>query len=306
MAIKKQICSLLFILGTTTAGISQEILTVQEAVKIALENNYQIKTARNELAIDSLGATLGHAGILPRVGANLSDNNSIQHLSQTRSNGTFLEEDNVKNSNFNYGVDLQWTVFDGLRMFANHEQLKANQKLGEAALKQAILASVGEVLITYYDLVQQHQQLEALDSTLIISHQRVELAQNRFTIGKASKLEVLNAQVDLNTDQTLMQRQQERYKNTKIRLNQQLARDLKLEFSVIPEIFVDRDLHLEELEERVARENPQLEAERINKRISELELKQIKAARYPTVFVNSGYNIGSSESGLGFATTSES
>jgi len=306
MAIKKQICSLLFILGTTTAGISQEILTVQEAVKIALENNYQIKTARNELAIDSLGATLGHAGILPRLGANLSDNNSIQHLSQTRSNGTFLEENNVKNSNFNYGVDLEWTVFDGLRMFANHEQLKENQKLGESELKQAILASVGEVMITYYDLVQQHQQLEALDSTLIISHQRVELAQNRFTIGKASKLEVLNAQVDLNTDQTLMQRQQELHKNTKIRLNQQLARDLKLDFSVIPEIFVDRNLQLEELEERVAQENPQLEAERINKRISELELKQIKAARYPTIFVNSGYNIGSSESGLGFATTSES
>src|SRR5690606_14032874 len=125
-------------------------------------------------------------------------------------------------------------------------------------------------------------------------------------IGKASKLEVLNAQVDLNTDQTLMQRQQELHKNTKIRLNQQLARDLKLDFSVIPEIFVDRNLQLEELEERVAQENPQLEAERINKRISELELKQIKAARYPTIFVNSGYNIGSSESGLGFATTSES
>lgn len=306
MAFKKQICSLLFIFGGVVPGISQEVLTVQEAVKIALENNYQIKTARNELGIDSLAATPGQAGMLPSIGANLTDNNSIQHLSQTRSNGTFLEEDNVKNSNFSYGVDLQWTVFDGLRMFANHQQLKETQKLGEAELKQAILASVGEVLITYYDLVQQRQQLEALDSTLIISHQRVELAQNRFTIGKASKLEVLNAQVDLNTDQTLMQRQQERYKNTKIQLNRQLARDLKLDFSVIPEIFVDRSLKLEELEERVARENPQLEAQRINKRISELELKQIKAARYPTLYVNSGYNIGSSESGLGFATTSES
>lgn len=287
-------------------GVAQEILTVREAVEIALENNYNIKTARNELRIDSLGTSPGQAGMLPRVTASLSDNNSIQNLSQTRSNGTFLEEDNVRNSSFGYGVDLQWTVFDGLRMFANHQQLKETQKLGEAELKQAILSSVGEVLITYYDLVQQRQQLEALDSTLIISRQRVELAKNRFTIGKASKLEVLNAQVDLNTDQTLMQRQQELYKNTKIQLNEQLGRDLKLDFKVIPEIFVDENLKLGELEERVVEENPQLLAQRINKRISELELKQIKAARYPSVFVSSGYNINSSESALGFATSSES
>jgi outer membrane protein TolC len=58
-----------------------------------------------------------------------------------------------------------------------------------------------------YDLVQQQQQLAALDTTIVISNQRLTLAQNRFTIGKASKLEVLNAQVDLNTDQVALLRQ---------------------------------------------------------------------------------------------------
>jgi hypothetical protein len=37
--------------------------------------------------------------------------------------------------------------------------------------------------------VQQQQQLNALDSTIVISNQRLTLAQNRF-IGKASKLAV--------------------------------------------------------------------------------------------------------------------
>jgi outer membrane protein TolC len=55
----------------------------------------------------------------------------------------------------------------------------------------------------YYDLVQQ--QLAALDTTIVISNQR--LSTKRFTIGKASKLEVLNAQVDLNTDQVALLRQ---------------------------------------------------------------------------------------------------
>lgn len=296
---------LLFAFGGIVLGQSQEILTVEETIKIALENNYQIKTARNDLEIAELGSTPGQAGMLPQVAANITEDRSVQNITQVRSNGDQIVMDNAKNYGLNYGVALEWTVFDGLRMFANREQLKENENLGEAELKQTILDKVGEVMTTYYDLVQQQQQLSALDSTLTISVQRVELAQNRFTIGKASKLEVLNAQVDLNTDRTLMQRQMETYTNTKILLNEQLARDIKIDFKVIPEIFVDQNLDLEELEAKVAVENPILEAEKINKRISELQLKQIKASRYPRVYVVSGYNVRNTENSVGFTTSSD-
>ena len=296
------VCGCCFL--TFNLGLAQEVLTVERAVQTALENNYQIRMATNELIIDEISVSPGNAGILPTIGASINDNNSRQYLSQTRSDGTNVERDDAKNNNLNYGVALDWTLFDGLRMFANYEQLKETQKLGEAELKQVILTKVGEVMITYYDLVLQQQQLSALDSTIIISQQRVELAQNRFTIGKASKLEVLNAQVDLNTDQTLMQRQKERFANNKVLLNEQMARDLKIDFEVASEIFVDQGLSLPELEILVTNENPQLQAEMINKKISELELQQIKAARYPTIFATTGYNFGRTESSLGFTTSS--
>lgn len=296
---------LLFLFAATCVN-AQEILTVEEAVRIALENNYQITTAANELQIDEVSVSPGLAGMLPQLGARITDNNSIQYLSQTRLDGTEVELDNARNNSLNYGLVMDWTLFDGFRMFANYEQLKETKKLGEAELKQVILNEVATLMITYYDLVQQQQQLAALDSTILISQQRVELAQNRFSIGKASKLEVLNAQVDLNTDQTLLQRQKELYANTKIQLNEQLPRDLKTDFKVVPEIFVDENLKLEELENLVASENPQLQAEVINKRIRELELRQIRALRYPSIVATTGYNFGSTESSLGFITSSNS
>jgi len=299
--------TILFVfLSLTNLINAQDILTVEEAVQIALENNYQIKIAANELQIDEVSVSVGNAGMLPQVGLNLMDNNSVQYLSQTRSDGSVVERDNAKNNSLNYGIAMDWTLFDGLRMFADYEQLKETQKLGEAQLKQVILNRVGEVMITYFDLVQQKQQLTALDSTIIISEQRVDLAHNRFTIGKASKLEVLNAQVDLNTDETLMQRQKELYVNTKVQLNEYLARDLKMDFEVVHEIFVDQALQLPELETLVEKENPTLQVEQINKRISELELKQTKALRYPTIFASTGYNFGRTESSLGFTTNSNS
>ena len=285
---------------------AQEVLTLESAVKIALENNYEIKIATNNLIIQKTNVAIGNAGMLPTVTANVFDNNSIQNSSQTRQDGTKNELDNAKNNNLTYGVGLDWTIFDGLRMFARMDQLKELQKLGEAQLKLTVITRISDVNAAYYDLVQQQQQLAALDTTIVISNQRLTLAQNRFTIGKASKLELLNAQVDMNTDQVALLRQKELYSNSKILLNQLLARDVARDFKVIDVLKVDSLLLLPELKVLAEKQNPQLEAQIINKRVAELELKQIKAARYPTVRVNTAYNFSESQSSLGFVAQSQS
>ena len=295
-----------FLLFGVVTSNAQEILTLENAVKIALENNYEIKIATNTLSIEKTNVAIGNAGMLPTVTATVLDNNSIQNSSQTRQDGTKTELDNAKNNSLTYGVGLDWTVFDGMRMFARLDQLKELQKLGEAQLKLTVITRISDVNAAYYDLVQQQQQLGALDTTIVISNQRLTLAQNRFTIGKASKLEVLNAQVDLNTDQVALLRQKELYANSKILLNQLMARDVATDFKVIDELEVDALLLLPELKALAEKQNPQLEAQIINKRVAELELKQIKAARYPTVRVNTAYNFSESQSSLGFVAQSQS
>lgn len=298
--------SLILILFCAATTNAQELLTLESAVNIALENNYEIKIATNNLAIQKTNVAIGNAGMLPAVSASVVDNNSIQNSSQTRQDGTENELDNAKNNNLTYGVGLDWTIFDGLSMFARMDQLKELQKLGEAQLKLTIITRISDVNAAYYDLVQQQQQLAALDTTIVISNQRLILAQNRFIIGKASKLEVLNAKVDLNTDQVALLRQKELYANSKILLNQLLARDVAMDFKVIDDLEVDSSLLLPELKALAEKQNPQLEVQIINKRVAELELKQIKATRYPTVRVNTAYNFSESQSSLGFIAQSQS
>ncbi len=295
---------LIFLLVFFTFSVkAQELLTAEDAVAIALENNYQIKIVAKELKIDQTSVTPGLAGMLPQVNAVVDNNRSQQDITQVRSDGTQISRDNAKNNNLSYGVELGWTIFDGLRMFARYDQLKEIKNLGEAELQQAVLGTLSNVMTTYYNLVQQQQQLTALDTTLVISRQRVELANNRFEIGKASKLELLNAQVDENTDLTLRLRQQELYENTKINLNEIIARDVKTKFKVVDSIEVDADLFLPKLEELAQEQNPQLQAQQINRRIAELEFKQVRAARYPIIIAQTGYNFSDSENSLGFTTS---
>lgn len=301
---KKILVQLVITLAFFQTAFAQEVLTLEEAVQLALKNNYDIRLASNDLKIDEAGVGVANAGMLPRLDATFSQNNSIQNTKQTQSTGAVRELDNAKNNNMTYGVNLGWTVFDGFRMFARYDQLQELQKQGETELKLTIMTRVSDVIAGYYDLVQQQQLLRALDTTIVISQQRLKTAENRFTIGKAAKLEVLNAQVDLNTDKSNLLKQQELYQHAKIRFNELLARETDTDFKVVETAEINEQLQLAELRELTQKQNPQLQLAFINKRVAELNLKQVKAGRYPTVNLNAGYAFTESESSLGFVSQS--
>lgn len=306
MKTKNILYSLILFMFCLVRASAQEVLTLEDAIKIALENNFEIKIAKNNLKINETNTAIGNAGMLPTATATVADDNSIRNSSQTRQDGTTTSLDNAKNNSLNYGVSLNWTIFDGMKMFAKYDQLKELKNLSDAQLKWTILDKVSSVNNVYYDLIQEQQKLTDLDSTISISKKRLEFTQNRYTIGKNSKLDVLNAQVDLNTDLGNLVKEKQAYANAKTLLNQILARDLKTDFIVSDKINVDRELKLAELMALAEKQNPELEMQIINKKVAELDFKQIKGDRYPTIRLNTGYNFSDAQSSLGFTSQSSS
>ena len=290
----------------SNASIAQELLTVKDAISIALENNYDIKLFQNNLKVAQENVTPGNAGMLPTVTGNFTQNNSRSNSDQTQASGEVRSLDNAKNNSLNYGVSVGWTIFDGLGMFSRYETLKELQKQGEAELQRSVVTRISDVISTYYTIVEQRNLLSALDSSIVISKERLRTAENRFSIGKASRLEVLNVQVNLNTDESNRIKQENLVKNLKITLNNLLARDLQEDFTVVKEVDIDKSLKLGNLLELAKSSNPDLILVSINRRLAELEEKTIKANRYPTIRLNGGYNFSESESSLGFVSKSNS
>ena len=283
---------------------AQNRLSLEEAVQTALENNYDIKLNKNEVEQAKVNVNRANAGMLPVVTGNLSTNNTLLNTKQTLSNGVVQERSGARNSNMVYGPIVNWQVFDGFQMFARYDRLKELENLGEANFKLAIQTTLADVINNYYDLVQQQQQIEALTGALEISRIRLRNSESRYTIGKAAKLEVLAASVDLNTDTTNLLRQIDQYRNTKIRLNELLARDINTEFSVTDTIIIGSNLLLPDLLNSASQLNPSIQSALINKRISEINLREVKANRYPNINMSTGYNFNRSYSELGFARNS--
>lgn len=300
----KKIGILLLFVFIASSSYAQEQLSLQKAISIALENNYDIHIIAKDLQIANNDVYIGNAGMLPTVSGDLSKNTTIQNSTQTLLSGDTRTVDNGQNRSLAYGVALDWTIFDGFRMFTRYEQLETIKELGEANLKQEILLTVHDVVSNYYNLVNLNQQTKALLTAIDLSVYRHETANNRYQIGRASKLEVLAAKVDLNTDTTNLLRQEDLIHQTQTRINELLARDPQTEFTVPDSILVDQGLRRNELLEAAKKNNPDIKIALINNHLAKLQLKEVKGTRYPTISLNSAYTFSNSSAELGFSTKS--
>jgi outer membrane protein len=287
---------------SATVLFAQERLTLVEAISTALKNNYDIKLVTNEELIAQNNVNLGNAGILPIVTGSFSTGGSRQNTVQTQSTGTQRVTDGAKSTNLGYGVGLDWTIFDGFRMFANYDRLKALEQQGKINSKAQILTTIGDVVTAYYNMAKQQQLVVAADSAIDVSNLRLRIANNKLEIGRGSKLDVLSATVDYNTDTSNYLQQKNLLGTAMVTLNQLIARDVNIKFSVAESLNIDDRLNYTELNAQAAQLNPDLQNAFITKKVAELNLKMVRAAKYPQISLNTGYDINRSTTPTGFNT----
>lgn len=303
MKIKSYIYATLAIcLYSISPVFAQEKLTLQEAISIALQNNYDIKLVKNEVEIAKNNSNWGNAGMLPVVTGDFSTGGSRQNTVQTQASGTERRINGARNSNMGYGFGINWTVFDGFSMFANYERLKALEQQGQKNVNTQILTTITEVLSAYYNMAKQQQLVVAADSTIDVSALRLRIADSKLKIGRGSKLDVVAAQVDYNTDTSTYLQQKNLLNNYMVTLNRLLARDITTKFSVDNIFDIDGSLNYTTLASQLEQLNPTLQSAILNQRVAELSLKQVQGNRYPQISINSGYDFNKSESPTGFNT----
>ena len=292
---------ILFVSGSVRA---QVVLSPQDAVTIGLKNNYSINIAKNSRDITENNASLGNAGVLPTLDATGSASRSVNNTTQEYSNGTSVDVTGAVSKNYAAGINLNWTIFDGLKMFASLDQLKELHKAGESNYKLTVEQNINDILSTYYDIVRQKQVLEATQRSVTISEERLKITQSQKDVGTASKFDVLRAQVDLNGDKSMLMNQELTLQQAKTRLNQLLGRDIKTEFDVVDTIDVKSDLSYNDLFSVTMKKNNQLLLAKQNKNVAQAQLRLERGDLFPIISLNLGYNYSRSESGAGFFKSS--
>lgn len=259
---------------------AQKVFSLDDCVSVGLSNNYSIRIVQNEQKISAANATAGAAGYLPKVDAS-------GYFSGDVLNGGHNEYADV-------GLDLSWTLFDGLGIQAEYSKLKELKSMGELNTLLAIEDLITDISVEYYNLIRQKTRLKNLRTSLVLSKERLRVVEERYNIGSSSRLDYQQAQVDFNADSSSVINQLEVVHTSRINLNRLMALE-DIEEEIIPAdtaIVSNPSLDKDALWESALTSNLSLLIAQKQHSISELDWKKVRSRRLPYLVFSAGYGYG--------------
>ncbi len=285
----------------------QEQLSLIKAIKYGIENNHEIAIVINDSKLFKNNSHIGTAGILPNItissGYNASINNSNfafnSFLDFGDGIGSNIEANKAQSSNINSAINLNYTLFNGFSGIYSLKKISKQHKLADLNAKYQIENKIIDIIIKYYDLLNKENIYNVLYDTYNISLDRYNRVLEIYNYGSTSKIELLNAEVDLNTDLINL-------KNSQIDLNESRL-NLALEIGVKDTTFIldsefifNQSLSLDSLKIKSKKNNSNLLIAQLNYQIAKQDLKISKSQFAPKINLFSSYSFTNMKSETSF------
>ena len=279
----------MLILGLVVNVQAQEVLTKDIATQQTLENNLGIKIAKNTQDIATNNAAILNSGYLPTVTGNAGGNFSRQNIEAQLQNGNSTQTDGAETRSYNASVNVNYTLFDGLGRYYNYKTLKEQSDLSELDVRETIENTVLQLFSVYYEVARLTENFNNLQETLEISKDRLKRAQYQVEYGQSTRLDFLNAQVDVNTDSINVLNAKQTLENTKRDLNLILNRDLSIDFQVETSVEFISGLLMEDMIQRAKEQNVTLLQLEKGLKINDYTYKAAKGGYLPTIGLTGSY-----------------
>lgn len=302
----KRLQSIILLLFVSVLIQAQDTLKIDDAIALSLMNNYSLLIVKNTALVAANNNTIGNAGFLPVAGVTAGYQGNVTTSEQKYFDGRDRSGTNAQATSVSAGLDIDWTLFDGMAMFTNKAQLAELEKLGEVQARMMIENTVALVILNYYAIVQFERMKIVLQQAIELSMERKRIAEMKLKLGSGSELDLMQAIIDMHADSSTLIQQENQIRSLHIELNKLMVRDVATSFSVPANIPYSDTLHYAVILNKALAQNPDLMAARLNTRLSELDVRQAKAPLYPRLGVYAGYNYAGSNSQTGFIESSTS
>ncbi len=279
--------------------VAQEALTVGDAMKAGLEKNYSVLIVKNQQEIARAQNNAGNAGMSPTVTLNGSLNLSSLNSHQEFNTGVVQDRTGAQSNNLAASVNVNWTVFDGLRMFAVKKRLDLNEGLTAIQFRQQMENTVYDIILAYYNIVRINELIKAAQQNLSIYSERKKIAQLKLEIGSDSKVDFLLSQSDENKAKSDIVQLEIQLLAAKSNLNNLLARPADVDFKASDSMVANFNPNLEELKKTASEKNSAILMSRQNEAIIAQTIKEARSANLPFIQLLGAYNFTRSQSQAG-------
>lgn len=275
----------------------EKLLSKEDAVSLALENNFGILVAKNQIAIAENNKSVLNSGYLPTLtgtaGATYNrDDSTIEFPGQLDDEGNPRADviiDKAEAQRYNSGLTVNYTLFDGLGRWYNFKRLKEQYQLSELQARETIENTVIQLFSVYFEIARLTENENVFQEALQISRDRIKRAEYAFEYGQNTKLDILNAQVDVTNDSINLLNTRQQLANTKRDLNVVLSQNLNEVYEVDTLVrFIPR-LQLEDLVAEAKTNNVAILQTERNLTINAYDIKVSRSGYLPTLGLTGSY-----------------
>ena len=280
----------------------EPILSKEEAIALTLENNLGIRVSKNIRTIDENNADLLNSGYLPTISANAGGSFDRQNSEGQLANGEIRAADGAETRRYNASLNINYVLFDGMGRLWDYKSFQERSQQSELEVRQTIELTLLQLFSVYYEVARLEENTAFLSQALAISKNRLERAKYQFEFGQNTGLDVLNAEVDVNTDSVNLLNAEQLLRNTKRDLNLILNRDLSQTYMADTTVTFLPSLRIEEIISRAKENNVRMLLAEKDILISEYNLRSARSGYLPTIGLSGsyGWNESNNNSPLAF------
>ncbi len=287
---KHRVAFLFLSISITSSAFGQSVLTKSDALKILMEENFDLKVADLNNEIAGNNTSFSNSGYLPTLTANGNLNYNLDNSEISFANGSDTTINRAASDSRALNLNLNYVLFDGFNrkynISRNRENLTVSQLNAQATLESTLL----NFYTLYYALAQSQQTLATLKETLSISKDRLTRTQYGFEYGRNTRLDVSNAQVDVNTDSINYLNTRQTLESQIRNLNLILALGSEENYKVDTSVVLNEELDKDALMQALLTKNAQIQLAKSGVTISQYDNRISQRNYFPTVNLNGGYS----------------
>ena len=292
--------SVILLAAVLPHDIQSQSLTMADAVASAVKGNGLIKLAQIDSVASNLRQLQSRSVYMPTADLVSAASRGANTVSQRTASGVVIDRPNAGFTNVNAAATMQWTLFDGFRMYAVDDQFALMAQTERERARGQFAAVIADVMSSYVDVVLAQQRVADLRSARELSEKRALIAARRKEAGAVSGTQLAQARIDNNMVVSMLRRAETDLVNAKTQLRTVMAMADTADFDVDSSIRVPVLPAIEVLADSLTRRNPDLVQAELVAAMARAREREINSSLWPRLDVVGGYQLTNNNTEAGF------
>lgn len=293
---------MLSLMLTSGMAVAQQTWTLQECIDYAMTNNIQLQQKRITVASNHEDVTQSKHALLPSVSFSTNQNASWRPFAESTinlTNGSMTTNRNTVSYNGTYGINANWTVWNGNRNINTIKQNKLTEQMAELDVQQQANSIQEQIAQLYVQILYETEAVKVCEEIIKASELQRDRAKAMVEVGSLARVDLIQLEAQVSQDKYSLAQAQAQLANYKLQLKQLLeihdAESFDIAVPTVSDQMVLATIPSElSVYEAALEQRPEIQSGMLNIQSSKIAIASARSGYMPTVSVTAGMGTNNS------------